>query len=87
MKNVFVLRNRKISAYLDPFFKVEDKNSVKVGLTRYCILNLEAAKKDHFDEAELFYLGEYDDENCKLKLLDQPEFLCGFDDVFVNKSN
>ena len=87
MKNVYVLRNRKIAAFLDPFYDEREKGAVKTSIARYCILNLDEAKKQHYDEAEFYFLGTYDDEHAKFELLEQPEFVCGFDDVFLNKSN
>ena len=82
MKNVYVFRNRKISAYLDPFFKVEEKDVVARDLQRFCILEKAEAIKNHFEETELYLMGTYDDENGQLDLLDQKEFICDLGTFF-----
>ena len=82
MKYVYVLRNRKISAYNDPFIDVQDKASVVKGIQRYCILEKDSAKKNHYDESELYLMGTYDDEKGEYDLLPQKEFLVDLGQYF-----
>lgn len=85
MKNVYVLRNKKISAYLDPFFRVEDKKQIEVDLSRFCILEKAKAQELHYDECELYYLGQYDDEKGVCLFLDDKEFIVDLNQYFVEK--
>ena len=82
MKNVYVLRNRKINAYLDPFLKVEDSKQVSVDLSRFCILEKDEAIKSHFNECELYQLGTYDDEKGVILLFDEKEFIVDLEQYF-----
>jgi len=82
MKNVYVLRNRLISAYLDPFIKVEDQKQVSIDLQRYCILNKEEAIRNHFNESELYFIGTYNDETGVFDLLAEKEFICDLGQYF-----
>lgn len=85
MKNVYVLRNKAISAYLDPFVDERTKDQVGKSLARFCILEKEQAKKSHYDECELYVLGTYDDETGVITIAPEKEFVLAFDQFFVEK--
>lgn len=80
--NVYVLRNRLISAYNPPVFAVEDKESFKTNLSRFCVLEKDTAKKNHYDESELYFLGTYNDTEGSFELLDKPEFIIDLGQFF-----
>lgn len=85
MKNVYTFRNRKINAYGDPFVAVEDKEQQAKNVSRFCLLERDQAKKAHYDESELYFIGTWNDEKGKLEQLDEPEFVCSFDNLFVEQ--
>lgn len=77
MMTVFSMYNKKVGFYNPPTFSQMTKDAVKTNLIRYCMLNPIEAKKAHYEECELYYLGEFDDIKCVMNLLDKPEFLTG----------
>lgn len=83
--HVFSLYNKKVPYWNAPTFGDTPKEQVGVTLTRYCIQNEEQARKAHYDECDLYYLGEFDDATGKFELLPQPEFIVGLSSAFPIK--
>lgn len=79
---IYVMRNRLLSAYEIPVFDECDKDSYRFKLQKGIILDPDTAKKYHFDETELYYLGKFDVLTCQFDLLDKPEFLLDCGDVY-----
>jgi len=86
LKNVFGLRNRKISAYGDPIVTIASKEQMAKDLSRFCMVEPQEAKKAHYDESELFLIGTYDDEQGKIVPLQENEFICSFDNLFITNT-
>lgn len=82
MKNIYAFRNTLISAYNDPIFREQEKDSFAKEVQRFCILEKDAATKNHYHECELYLLGTFNDESGEMKLLDKPEFLIGLSQFF-----
>lgn len=82
---VFALKNVIVGYWNPPTFSPQDKDSVKTTLIRFCRQSTVEAKKAHYDECQLFYLGEFDDIKGKLILLDDPEYLCDLQGEFRNE--
>lgn len=79
---IYTLYNKKVGFYNPPTFSQMDKDDTKVNLYRFCMMSAFEAKKAHYDECELYYLGEFDDVKCEFKLLDKPEFLVDLGPAF-----
>lgn len=75
MMKIYALKNTKVGYWNPPTYSNMDKDDTKVALYRYCVMNSEDAKKAHYDECELYYLGEFDDVKGISHLLDEKEFL------------
>lgn len=85
LKNVFGLRNRKISAYGDPIVTVASKEQMAKDLSRFCVIETAEAKKSHYDESELYLIGTYDDETGRIIPLEENEYICSFDNCFIKQ--
>lgn len=83
MMKVYALYNKKVGFYNPPTFSQMSQEDVKTGLLRFCKLSPEDAKRSHYDECELYYLGEFNDLTCEMKLLDKPEFITGLSEAFA----
>lgn len=79
--HIYAIYNKLIGAYNAPLFANEDKDSMSTQYKRYCILNKEDAKKAHFDESELYYLGDFDDITGQVNAV-KPEFIIAFNNFF-----
>lgn len=77
MMTIFSLYNKKVGFYNPPTFSQMQKDAVGTNLIRYCQMNPLEAKKAHYDECELYYLGEFDDVSGQLHLIEKPEFVTG----------
>lgn len=86
MKNIYVLRNRLISSYNDPFFKELDGEAIKKEYYKFCVLEKDAALKNHLNECELYFIGTFNDESAEIQLLDKPEYICDLS-TFFSKEN
>lgn len=80
--NVYAIYNRLISAYNPPIFTNEDSESIKSSLSRYCVLNSKEALAQHFNECELYKIGEFNDETGDFVIVGKPSFLCSFGNLF-----
>lgn len=65
-----------------PTFGDTPKEQVGASLSRYCMQNEDAARKAHYDECDLYYFGEFDDNAGKFNLMDQPEFVISLSRFF-----
>lgn len=77
MMSIFTLYNKKVGFYNPPTFSQMTKDAVGQNLIRYCQMNPLEAKKAHYDECELYYLGEFNDMTCEMHLLEKPDFITG----------
>lgn len=84
---IFTLYNKKVGFYNPPTFAQMEKEAVKANLYRFCQMNLKEARKSHYDECELYYLGDFDDLRCEFKLLDKPEFLLDLTPLFPKEDD
>lgn len=80
--NIYCYKNTKVPFYLPPFFDNCPKEALVKELSRACILNKAEYQKNHFDEMELYLLGEYDTDHGEIRLLQEKEFLCDFSPLF-----
>lgn len=79
---IYSLYNKKVGFYNPPTFSNMDKDATKANLYRFCLLNQADARKSHYDECDLYFLGEFDDIKCEFKILDKPEFLLDLGPAF-----
>lgn len=79
---IYALKNTKVGFWNPPTFSQMDKDDTKINLYRYCQLNQAEAKKAHYDECELYYLGDFDDVRGELKLVGDKEFLLDLKGAF-----
>lgn len=79
---IYALKNTKVGFWNPPTFSQMDKDDTKINLYRYCQLNQAESKKAHYDECELYYLGEFDDVRGEIKLADDKEFLLDLKGAF-----
>ncbi|ALS03653.1 VP5 [Gokushovirus WZ-2015a] len=85
MINIYVARNKKVGAYENPFFDVQDKHSLMFNLQKFVILQPEKAKAQFMDECEMYFLGTFDQESCQFDLLEKPEYLIDLGDVYARR--
>lgn len=78
-KYVIVLRDKKLGAFGDPVFKVEDVEHI-VELVSRSLKDIESGQRAKAADQALYYLGTYDDISGKFDLLDQPEKLLDYED-------
>lgn len=71
---IYAYRDCKLGCFEKPIYSTEDKEHIKVGVIRSCILAEESKKKMLADQA-LYYLGTFDDETCKFNTLEFEEKL------------
>lgn len=83
-KFVFVLRDKKLGAYQDPIFKVEDKEHVVESYARGLKL-IRSEEVARARDMSLYFLGEYDDINGNFNLLEHEEKLLDFEDFIPRK--
>lgn len=83
-KFVFALRDKKLGAYQDPIFKVEDKEHVVESYARGLKL-IRPEEVARARDMSLYYLGEYDDINGTFNLLEHEEKLLDFEDFIPRK--
>lgn len=79
---VYALYNKKVPFWNPPTFADTPKEAVTKNLRRYCLQNQDEARKAHYDECDLYYLGEFDEIKGKFALEMNPEFLCSLSDCF-----
>lgn len=85
MMKIYSLYNKKVGFYNPPTFSQMSKEDVQINLLRYCAMNKDQARAAHYDECELYYLGEFNDLTAEHKLLDKPEYLCTLTEAFGNE--
>lgn len=83
---IFTLYNKKVGFYNPPTFSQMEKDAVGTNLARYVQMNPRDARIAHYDECELYYLGEFDDQRCEFQLLDKPEFILDLTPLFKEEN-
>ena len=81
---VYVLRDKKLQSYLDPFFKDDDPEKTTIKTSRGLKLIPEDEKPRAKDMA-LYYLGKFDDESGKFDLLEHEEKLLDYEDYIQSE--
>ena len=83
-KYVFALRDKKLGAYQNPFYRVDDKEHVIEDYTRSAKL-ASPADRARVADLSLYYLGEFDDIKGEFILLEQSEKLLDLEDYVPKK--
>lgn len=71
---MFTVYDSKIAAYLSPFYEQAIGQAVRAFEDTCKDPNHVFAK--HPPDFTLFYIGEFDDQDCKINLLETPQSLC-----------
>lgn len=82
---IYAVRNKRVGAFELPTFSDSDQKAFAFQLQKQIILDPENAKKFHFDECELYCLGDYDQEKGRISPLTDPEFLLDLGDIYERR--
>ena len=78
-KYVFAVRDKKLGAFGDPVFKVEDVEHVTEIAVR-SLKDVPVEQLGRVRDQALYYLGEFDDVKAEFSLLEHPEKICDYED-------
>lgn len=83
-KYIFILRDKKLGAFENPIFRVDDKEHVVESYVRglRMISSEEIARAR---DMSLYYLGDFDDVEGRFNLLEREEKLLDFEDYIPRK--
>ena len=78
---VYCARDKKLCAYQQPEYKVEDPEHVSEGTARALkVAQVDVIEKARLRDQALYFLGQFDDITGKFELLDEPEKLLDYED-------
>lgn len=81
--NVYCYKNKIGDFWYQPQFMADAPESMKKTISRMVLIDAEKFKANHLDEVDLYFLGTFDDDAGKFKLLESPKFLVDCRSVFT----
>lgn len=85
-KYVFCLRDKKLGAYQNPFYRNDDKEHVIEDYVRSAKLS-PASDRARVADLALYFLGAFDDIKGEFVLTEQPEKLLDLEDYVPKKED